>query len=59
MKLIPISNPELLLENDVHYTPKTLYEYHHRGKWPRGVFVRQGRKILLDLEKFRTLIRSS
>lgn len=59
MKLIPINNLSLLQENDIFYTPKTLYDYHHRRKWPDGIFVKQGRKILLDIEKFRSVIQSS
>lgn len=54
-RLIPVSNAELLKENGVPLSPKTLRSWHSRGKF-KIIFVKLSGKLLLDLDSYDKLI---
>ena len=55
VKLIPVNNKELLLENQIFISPYTLYHWASNPKYKAkygDFFVKQGKRLLLNVNKF-------
>lgn len=55
-RLIPITRPELLVQNGILFTRKTLAKWHSENTHPE-IFLKVSGRVYIDLERWEEMLK--